>query len=208
MNQKSPLKFYTMKFIKFPFFLVALLFVGILSSQARYFEFGTSPSTIVISGLVDDPVFNGTFTMVDYGEDQIDADLYLLDGDSETMLALYADGSWTLGKDGNVPSGSETIPYSWYATGNVNEPGVNYTVLRHDGWQEVDGEWVYNDGITTWFSEDGGWVAAWEGGGFGPAYLGSGGTTLEDGTSGAFVEQATQLNVGLEFIGGQWTVKQ
>lgn len=31
---------------------------------------------------------------------------------------------------------------------------------------------------------------------------------LSDGSVGAFVEQAEELNVGLEFLNGQWTVKQ
>lgn len=51
--------------------------------------------------------------------------------------------------------------------------------------------------------------SVFEGGGFGPGYSLGDDTDESEGAGGAvFVEQAEQLNIGLEFNDGQWTVKQ
>jgi hypothetical protein len=50
----------------------------------------------------------------------------------------------------------------------------------------------------------------YDGGGFGPAYLSSGGGGGDegDGSVGALYIQAQELNIGLTFTDGQWTVKE
>jgi hypothetical protein len=205
MRKKSLLEFNIRQFLKLPFLLAVLLFVGIFNSQARYFEPGMAPSTMSISGL-EIPGFNGTFILVDYGEDQIDSDIYALEGDENTRLFIQSDGSWALVLE---ESPSEMgVPFFWEASGNINDPNVNYYTRTMDGWDEDgDGNWFWNDGVTTWSAEAPNWAVSWAGGGFGPAYLASGGTSLESGSTAAFAEKAAQLNVGLEFSDGQWIVK-
>jgi hypothetical protein len=208
--KKSPtLKSRMAQFLRFPLFLGAIMFfLGTLATQARYFEVGSEPATFDIAGL-GIAGLNGTFNLQeDAGEFQINANIYTLDGDEYTTLELYADGTWVVGRDGSPADVGPNTPYKYYATGNMSSPGVSYTSLNQDSWDGDDETgYTYNDGITTWFSEDGGWAVSWAGGGFGPAYLATGGTSLESGSTAAFADQAAQLNVGLEFSDGQWIVK-
>lgn len=91
--------------LKFLLLLAGMLLIGTVSSQAqtRYFPSGTAPETMDIGGM-EISSLNGTFRLVDYGEDQINADIYELDGDPATTIQIYEDGSWWLGHDGS-PSG-------------------------------------------------------------------------------------------------------
>ena len=99
----------------------------------------------------------------------------------------------------SLPPGVSSVHKATFmlgATGDLQAVWLNNTsTMGYVIYPNADGSWAGPATLSI----------AWDGGGYGPAYVP---LVAPQSIAGAFVEQAQELNVGLEFNNGQWTVKQ